>query len=1195
LRRFRAYARVCAVFPLCLFLFFIPPPQSDGQENSEDSPLETVSAEINAINKEDDEAEGLDEKSSDGGEIDTQEEVRELSPEEKAALKEKQNKDNLTNLDITTSTLKELAEWSKELGLGEGGGREELAGRIRMYYGIISPVVESGQRIITIEKAQSTEYFTLDAVDEEYARLSGGVRLNLKDGDAIHKIKAWDILFNRTRNIVYASGTVEYVKEQGGTIETFSGESFILNLDSWVGDFINTVSERAMEGSETAYRFAGQVISKTDKETTVLKSATISNAKTDEPYWSLNATRLWLLPGSDWAVFNAILKVGEIPVLWLPVFAYPMDEVIFHPVLGTRSREGAFAQTTTYFFGRRTADPAKESSLSKIMGGGSDMAQVRQGIFLRSTGKKDPKPNDKKLSLLLDSYANLGFYTGINFVYPGTGIFKKTDISVGLGWTKTIYQYNGFWTPFNTSAAWDEDWNHSYLLGAEVPFRYRMNAVTAISGKYGTVDFKFPFYADPFIDYDVMNRAEDMNWLELVSGTQDENALTWPPSSTIGSHEWNITARPSISLPALAPYISTLSIQSISSVLSFSPSNNRSTMIGTGISIYSPERIFFMPDKLTAYSISTSINGTPLTLGGGILSSKKEESKNPLKNIGEPIAPWDDKNPPGQDGALNPNNEFVLAPPALGQIWTLPRNDTLRFSINYALSPSSATEFQYIKNVLDPKDVKWNEYQSILTNFRTDGSTTFNLTESSNNLFSTSFGFSGSYQWQAHSYINEDVQTASQVTSLRRADYRGRQWSLNSNYNAQINPFYWSTVWKNTNIQYTLNALTLKSLFNEEQYNKDLLVNPKSDSPEWDIAYGDWTREKISAHRLSANLGARIFDKDQDLRFYTDLPPLYKTYNTDITTRIWITESNAKIQFREDTESNQEADKRAAETKYHYINGYILGNLALTETLRFTESQSLRFYGVYDPELYQWINFTSSLTLWSFKSEFTATRMYKYYYDSTVGQQGWKQNSKGDQDLQPYTWTLGWAPSYKLDSLFGGYFSLTFNMNSSILLDLQRYTYSKFSFNLNLTLGITKFLDFTMGITSENAYIYRYMQDIPMFSSLRDQVEVPGEKNVFVDLVNSFRFDDEKLRQSSGFKLKSFKISTVHHLGDWDAKLSVDFMPYLDNTRTSDPSAWQYKFKTTISFLVQWIPVSEIKTEIDYQNDKFVRKAAKVQ
>jgi lipopolysaccharide assembly outer membrane protein LptD (OstA) len=1117
-----------------------------------------------------------------------------------AVVEKPQVDENLTNMDIKTSTLIELAEWSRELGLGEGGGRAELEARIRQYYGLGPLAPESVQRVVTIEKARSTEYFTLKSVDEEYARLSGGVQLNLKDGETIHKISAWSILFNRTRSVVYATGDVVYVKDSGGSMETSKGEAIVINLDTWVADFINTVSEHAMEGAATAYRFAGEVISQTGSETTVLKQATISNAGSEEPYWSLNATRLWLFPGSDWAVFNAVLKVGEVPVFWLPFFPYPADEVVFHPAIGTRTREGSFVQTTTYLMGRKSVSATtSEGSISKVLGAGEGMERVSEGIFLRTTGKKDPSANDKVLAIMLDAYANLGFYTGVKFVHPGLSVFKAVNISGGMGWTKTVRGSGNFWTPYDTSADWAEDWNHSYLFGAEIPFRYRLNASTNVTGAYGTLELKLPFYSDPFIDYDVMNRSEDFDWISLLM-SQNE-ALVWPPltTTTLGAYSWSINAKPNFTVTSLAPYLSSVSVSSLSSVLAFISQ----TKTGATTADVFPDRAFFRPDKFTAYSISAALSGAPVTLGGSTSSSPEETALYPLKEIGEPLPPWaDEKSSVAAAVAAVGGNEFSLSPPALSQVWTLPSSNALKFSFQYNLNPSSATEFQFAKkNITKAEDVKWDDYQSILTNFVLNGSTAFTVTEAAHSLFSVSAGFTGAYQWQTHPYMNDDELDQTDKITLYRTDYRGRQWTINSTYGVKISPFYWSDMWKTSGFQWTLTSLVAKSAFDETRFNADwaaaLAANSSADpggiAPQWTEDFMEWKREKISAHTFGANFGASILDKMQDLTFTVNLPPLYQSYSAGVTARVWISETNMTTQIQEDTDEN----KNAGTVTYHYVSGFIFRPINITETLNFGASKSMRVYGVYDAELNEWSNATASLTLWTFSTAFSARRMRRWYYDDAAGSQGWKQNAADREELQLESWTFSWAPSYKFESLFGGYVSLSFSLNANMSLDLQRYTYSKLSFGLNVTVGITKFLDFTMGMTSENQYMYRYLQDLPIFSEeTRNKINPiinnqGAETNFFLDLFDSFRFDDDELRKKSGFKLKSLNFAAVHHLGDWDAKVGATVTPYLDST-SSPP---QYKFRTTFSFLVQWVPMSEVKTEVFFENDKFRHTATTLQ
>ncbi|MDR2435691.1 MAG: LPS-assembly protein LptD, partial [Treponema sp.] len=142
-----------------------------------------------------------------------------------------------------------------------------------------------------------------------------------------------------------------------------------------------------------------------------------------------------------------------------------------------------------------------------------------------------------------------------------------------------------------------------------------------------------------------------------------------------------------------------------------------------------------------------------------------------------------------------------------------------------------------------------------------------------------------------------------------------------------------------------------------------------------------------------------------------------------------------------------------------------------------------------------------------------------------------------------------------------------------------------FDFTLGLTLEIAKFVDLTLSTTSENPLVFWYVKDWPIFD-LPDELAKGERRNLFKDLADSFRFDNDELRRQSGFKLKAFNLNINHHLGDWNAILGMTLSPYLDRTG----AAPVYKFNNTISFVVQWVPITEIKTDINYDKEKWTFK-----
>jgi hypothetical protein len=1079
-------------------------------------------------------------------------------------------------MDIRTSTLQELANWCISLGLSEGGTREELANRLRDYYQIPSPNIseEPDGRVITIEAAQSTEYFSLDVVDEDYARLKGGVVVSVKDGDAVHRIAAGEILYNRTRNLISASNGVSYEKREGDTVETFRGDSITVNLDNWSSIFVNGQSEKAVESSGTSYRFEGTVISLDTEKSTVLTKSRVTNAKTEEPYWSLNASKMWLLSGSDWAVANAVLKVGEIPVLYLPFFYLPSEEIIFHPVVGTRSREGNFFQTTTYLLGEsKPTASSTESSFTSMFGDSANMEKERKGLFLRSTGKKKTTSAEQtRLSLLFDAYANLGAYIGTEFSMPRKGIIGALTVSAGLGYTRNVYSSGTSYSPFQNGK---DEWNtENWFFSTKLPFRYRFRTNGSLSGRYGSLNWTIPFYSDPYIESDFMDRSEALDWAKILKGNAVQEEDTTTTTNSISSYSWTLSASVNPKLPTFfSPYLSTLSLSSLSSTLSF----NRKAL--PGANSVSPNREFFYPEKWTMFSISTSIAGTPLTLGGTSTSSSASEVEEMdyLEGIGVPRSPWGEEE---DIPAAAPLPSESLIPPVLTQKFTMPVMGDHRFTIDYRWTPTAASELQFDKSKwTKPEDIDWTERTSILSTVRGDGSVGFALSQTQG-LYTASTRFSETSAWQDYTYMNEDAaefDTAAERDTARFRAYQQTRFSANYESSVTIKPFYLSPTWGNTSLHYSLRGL----LYKDEYDSKSTAVEP-----ERKITWGDYWDETNTTSQFSTNINASIMDKTQTITFTGELPPKDASISANGSFNVWFFSANirGKVHDPFGLQDSRKVDSLTQKERT-FDPLYFTGNFNFPAPANTFlggakgASYSAQQYAVYDPELDEWTNLTSTIAMGNFRTVFTTTRSKGYHL---VDGTGWVQ-STDEEKLNPNTLTASYNRSFGKDKLWKNRFSFSINTSSNLTLDLQRYTYSKFTFTLRFTVSIADFLELSFSTNSENNVIYRYLQDLPMFDT---EIEAAGEKNVIIDLLNSFDFSDEEKRKSSGFKLKSFSMSAVHHLGDWDATLSVTMSPYLDN-KSSPPV---YKFNNQISFLVQWKPISEIKTDMSYDESKTDKK-----
>jgi hypothetical protein len=1113
---------------------------------------------------------------------------QEAPQKEAVAMTPEQNR---VNMDIRTSTLSELAAWARSLKLSEAGTSAELAKRLRDYYQIsdmLQLATDDKRKIIIIESARTTEYFKIETVDEEYARLSGEVRVSLKDGDAVHRIRAWNILFNRTRNILTASGGVEYIKEEGDKIETFRGDSITVDIDNWSSVFLGGVSERALQSDNSTYLFAGTVISRDEEDVTVLNRATISRVNNPESQWSISASRVWLLPGSDFAILNAVLKVGEIPVMYIPFFHYPADEVIFHPVIGSRTREGHFIQTTTYILGRPKASSSSQSSLTKILGNSNDMEKKREGMFLRSTGKKTKDPDKVSLKAMFDHYVNLGTYIGMDLSLPAYKILGATNISMGIGLTRTLVLQGNSYTPFFPNYDGEVDWNHSNLFSVDVPFRYRFTGSNTISGKYGSFTWSLPYYSDPKVDSDFLKRSEEMDWIDMIQQGAASMEAQDTSESFLSPSPWTFSGQVNPKFPNMAPYINSISIGSISSTIAFKTVDLRSNYTTNDIEYHSPSSFFFAPDTSTLYQVSASVSGAPLSLGGTASSSPAAntdtvEIEDPLKGIGIPRSPFESK---AEEEALKKDTSDKLVPPVLNQRFDLPRLGNNRFSIDYRMAPQSTSTLRFdSRKWKEYTDINWNDISNIMSNFGGDAGSNFVFSHSEG-LYSSSFSFTGNGSWRQYSYLNEEAQdyltgsgdpNRQKIASDKLQEARQSFFSTSYGTTITVKPLYRDAMFGQSNVAYNLKGLAVKSKFVEKYKSTDPIEDIESwvENPEWEMEWGDWDKEKINTHSLTANLSASIMEKTQSFSMSAELPPRDARLNWNTALRIWSTETTASWSIQRPGEPE---DKK-------------LDPFNFRESVSFGNYGSLSFNMVMDTEGWdsqetgtmerRVSSITTSLNLskWGVTAGFSASRMlgYEYLVGNTPADTGWFQR-KGDDNLilRPRDFSLSFSKNINMKELWKDRIDFTVNTSSRLYIDLQQYTNSNFNFSLGFTLGISKFLSLSVSADSGNSRIYQYFSDWPVFRDAPIELPAGTQTNIFLDLLDSFRFDNEELRKSSGFKMKTFRISATHHLGDWNAVLNWNMTP---NRPTGSR---QYEINNEVSFLLQWIPISEIRSEIKY-------------
>ncbi|MBQ1711249.1 MAG: LPS-assembly protein LptD, partial [Treponema sp.] len=490
---------------------------------------------------------------------------------------------------------------------------------------------------ITINNARQTSYSKSEETGNETIVLEGSVELEVKKDSASSTIKADRITYDRVTEMLYAEGSVEITSTNSAFgEETTTADSLLLNTSTLEGIFdggkvIQSQNDSLNLPSGSTLIVFSKRFGKTSNDIIAFKNSSLTFCDEDDPHWRIDATRTWLLPGGEFAFFNALLYVGNVPVMYLPAFYYPKDELIFNPVFSYRRREGYSIQTTTYIWGRKPLDSSSSSSTSssttsdKFAGLYNFIKptklkeQVREGLILHNLDQDYTGSTSEYAKIMADWYSKLGLMVGFDTKFsPAKKYLTDVRIQADIGLSNTVfldtstYNYN----IYSSSGVIYKD--EASFLGIKTPFRYSGDLELTLSNPF-SMKLSLPIYSDPFYNYDFKtNRSENMDWiayfLENTTSTETTEAVT---VSEVSSYMWQLTTSSSPNLPDfIKPYISSFSVNTNSYVNLASKSASTKSMTYKGItptdnwSSYSPTRKFYYPSLITPLSVNMSISGT---------------------------------------------------------------------------------------------------------------------------------------------------------------------------------------------------------------------------------------------------------------------------------------------------------------------------------------------------------------------------------------------------------------------------------------------------------------------------------------------------------------------------------------------------------------------------------------------------------
>lgn len=1053
---------------------------------------------------------------------------------------------------------------------------------------------------ITILSAQKTEY-SKSEIGADVIELTGDVKIKVEQGGSGTIIYADKVNYERKRQRLFAEGNVVLERLSGSSVtERLTATSVLFNAETQEGVFAEGRVSQANSDmfkldSNSKLVVDSDIFGRDDSGVIGFKNGSLTFCDAEDSHWRIDASRIWLLPGNEFAFVNARFFVGSLLTLWLPFFYYPKDEMIFNPVIGIDDRKGYFVHTSTYLVGRKPLETSSgdEDDYFSFLKPTKLKKQVREGLFLHNLEEDASGVGSNYLKFMADYYTKLGGFLGVDGVFKPKKVVSDLTFSAMLGFSNTLYRDSGFYTPYNKYNDNQMTKDSGYLLGVKLPFRFYANLNTSLSYSPFSLSISLPVYSDSFFNTDFLSeRSETMDWFSLLTnGLTDDDDSSTTSTSGISSYSWTANASFSPKVSFLNPFVTTLSLTNIKSSISFSSKNNED-LKGLDVT-YSPNRKFFYPSQIVPVGASVNISGkifsypftkktknntetntaTVSTVSKSTLakisepedlqSSNENESSENTNENSEGNENSDKKEPSAEEKKHQSDLDAQMQPSLTTNAYKNSTNSSLiNYSLSYSITPTYDSLITYNSNkTTSPDEISFSEenYQSTYYKVSVPAQISSSLGLFKNFLsFTNTVKFSP--QMQEHPVISEEYySTESSRNQIILNDYAAKTMDVVNTNSLSIKPFVNSPIFNSSSISWNTTVQVVDTEF-----------TGTVDVPEWEYKTAKWDEDGVTAHTLNLNLNYNgLNSHTQSLSFTSNLPPRLDTYTAKYKFSFPFMNFSIETGLAEiDSDTNNDGIIDDDVKIGKYIDAYELKPLkqSLSFSL-FNKKLSLSQSFQYDLEEEHPTSFSFSSSIWGMSLSFSMNYAFPYKLDIN---KGWVVQK--EKEFLPNAINFSYTMPSKKFTFWRNRISLSPGLSTSVKIDMVRPSNSSFVFSPSVTFEINEFLNISFRSTSRNDVIFRYFQDI-----LDYDVEVPGEKNIIKDLLNSFDFANQENRELSGFKLKSFSIALTHDLHDWDFKSEFSIEPKL----ITDEIPYRYDFSPYFSISVMWKPMNMFKTQIE--------------
>jgi hypothetical protein len=1081
-------------------------------------------------------------------------------------------------LDITTSSYYELQDWLEKLSLDSGGSRREVENRLLEYYRSLFgevplkgfPEKGNAENSIEITSAQELDY-SLREDDKALIELDGGVSLYMRDkeGNTAHTVTAKSLVFNQINNSVTARGAVSYKMQQGGTDQEFKGEQISFNIDNYSGVFIRGMStrDRQIQEQQVSFYFKGGTIYRMKRDTVTMNDGIISSSRQDDPYYHISAGNVWLLDVNEWALRNATLYVGHVPLLYVPFFYRPGSTFVMHPSIGVKTVEGYYIQTTTYFLGRQPEELGRQTSLSFMQAVEDDEQQYNQelrGFFLHTTREeRAPSWAEKTNSFgkfQLDYYSRLGFLSALNFQLNQLGWFEEINLLAGIALTNYIYPLSGYTNAYTTftfdpsSNRYASTAQHSYFFGTQLPLRFGFDLQVEYKSEDLAISLSAPLYSDLLLHDQLRKRNETLGWTKLLTGegileTNEISEFNNPKFYQHTSYRWR--------LPEKAAFIDRFRFEKIDSQLALSQNDLPDDSGSLNPSGY------YYPQTFTPIDIEMSLGGTLLPSSSQKQSPETSSDETEQKPVPDKIRPpWST----GEGiGTVEKSKDIYKVPDPSESLPVKQKEIKPLFahSLNYTLEPDFSYHTQFDTGAFDePEEVEFYPLYSYLF---ADGSANISYGA---DLFRNSLQFEQTTKLRGRYRDHMAEQDGYDLENLLKQDRSLSYFSVVSI--SDIKNFFWL---KNPALSQSYTSYTIETELYRYAYDEDTAT--------FQPTYTNWSSDSIQNHRSQLRVVYESPVGPQQLYTLYRMPPDLQQITGGVESHYNFIEASASGKYTERSTEEWEFGPIELSGQLNFFNSSLLKQEFTLEHPDEVHNSGrstldLNFlpnaFGIY--ERFEWnldekrpSKSTSSLQLWWLTGTFEMRHTDNYTFSLA---NGWEKT--GTESFQPYQLSAQLKIPYEPEPKWKNRVRISSYVSSALQLNLLRYTDSVLQFSWNTQVKIAEFLDVQLKVSSANNTIYQY---IPAFTeelgvSTLDPIE---------DLRKSFNFFDRNDRLESKFNLQNISFSLIHYMHDWQLNMEYSGRPELNENN-------EYTWMSEFSIFVQWSPIPEIRKQVDYAENE---------